>query len=86
MRFTIEERHLTDESGRPVTSADGVAFHTFEAETIDEAVHLYMTRDAAQLIGNVLKFPGFQAMATVRKSSGVYTLQFTPTSQQMSLR
>jgi hypothetical protein len=31
----------------------------------------------------VLKFPGFQAVATVRKPSGVYTLQFTPASQAM---
>ena len=85
MRFTIEERHLTDEGGRPVTSHNGVAFHTFDAETIDEAVQRYVVQAAAELIGNVLKFPGFQAMATVRKPSGVYTLQFTPTSQQINL-
>jgi hypothetical protein len=30
----------------------------------------------------VLKFPGFQAVATVRKATGVYTLQFTPASQR----
>jgi hypothetical protein len=86
MRFTIEERHLTDANGRPVTSPDSVAFHTFEADSVEAAVVLYLQRDAAELIGNVLKFPGFQAMATVRKPSGVYTLQFTPTSQQMSAR
>ena len=86
MRFTIEERHLTDENGRPIATPGDVAFHTFEAETIDEAVDQYMSRSSAELIGNVLKFPGFQAMATIRKSSGVYTLQFTPTSQQLSLR
>jgi hypothetical protein len=81
IRFTIEERHLTDEDGRPVTAMDAVAFHSFDAETVDEAVRLYIRRDDAQLIGNVLKFPGFQAVATVRKASGVYTLQFTPASQ-----
>lgn len=81
IRFTIEERHLTDGDGRPVTARDAVAFHSFDAETVDEAVRLYIRRDDAQLIGNVLKFPGFQAVVTVRKASGVYTLQFTPASQ-----
>jgi hypothetical protein len=82
MRFTIEERHLTDMNGRPVAAPDAVAFHSFEAETIDDAVRLYIRKDEAELIGDVLKFPGFQAVATVRKASGVYTLQFTPASQR----
>jgi hypothetical protein len=81
IRFTIEERHLTDEDGRPVTAVDDVAFHSFDAESVDDAVRLYIGRDHAELIGTVLKFPGFQAVATVRKASGVYTLQFTPASQ-----
>lgn len=81
IRFTIEERHLTDEDGRPVTTTDVVAFHSFEAETVDDAVRLFIRKDDAELIGNVLKFPGFQAVATIRKASGVYTLQFTPASQ-----
>lgn len=85
MRFTIEERHLTDGDGRPVSAPNPVEFHTCDAETIDDAVRLYIKDDQAELIGNVLKFPGFQAVATVRKSSGVYTLQFTPASQQFKL-
>jgi hypothetical protein len=85
IRFTIEERHLTDGAGRPVNAPDAVAFHTFEAETVDDAVRLFVSADSAELIGNVLKFPGFQAVATVRKASGVYTLQFTPASQQIRL-
>ncbi len=85
MRFTVEERHLTAADGRPVTIPDAVEFHTFDAETVDDAVRLYVKRDDAELIGNVLKFPGFQAVATVRKASGVYTLQFTPASQQIKL-
>jgi hypothetical protein len=85
MRFTIEERHLTDVDGRPIAAPDAVAFHSFDAETVDDAVRLYIRRDHGELIGNVLKFPGFQAVATVRKASGVYTLQFTPASQQFKL-
>lgn len=84
MRFTVEERHLTEADGRPVPRPGAVEFHTLDAETVDDAVRLYI-KDQAELIGNVLKFPGFQAVATVRKSSGVYTLQFTPASQQIKL-
>jgi len=84
MRFTVEERHLTDMEGRPVADSapSAVSFHTFEAETVDDAVGIFVKRDDAEILGNVLKFPGFQAVATVRKPSGVYTLQFTPSSQQ----
>lgn len=86
MRFTVEERHLTEADGRPVSNTNpaAVEFHTLDAETVDEAVRLYI-KDQAELIGSVLKFPGFQAVATVRKASGVYTLQFTPASQQIKL-
>jgi hypothetical protein len=80
IHFTVEERHLADSDGRPVVKSDAVTFHSFTAESVDEAVRLYVGRDAAEVIGNVLKFPGFQAVATVRKPGGVYTLQFTPAS------
>ena len=84
IRFTIEERHLTDTEGRPVaeTAPGAVAFHSFEAANVDDAVHQFVGKDGGEIIGNVLKFPGFQAVTTVRKATGVYTLQFTPASQQ----
>ena len=84
MRFTIEERHLTDTDGRPVatTAPDSVAFRNVDADTIDDAVRLFIREDHAEIIGTVLKFPGFQAVATIRKSTGVYTVQFTPASSQ----
>jgi hypothetical protein len=87
MRFTIEERHLTDSQGKPVASSspDAVAFHVCDADSVDDAVLLYVHEDQAEIIGNVLKFPGFQAVATVRKAGGVYTLQFAPTSQQFRM-
>jgi hypothetical protein len=80
IRFTVEERHLTDRDGRPLGSNDDVVFHTVDADTIDDAVSLWVKRDQGEIIGNVLTFPGFQAVATVRKPTGVYTLQFTPAS------
>lgn len=87
MRFTVEERHLTDTDGRPISAGDpeSVSFQTVDADTIDDAVTSYIHRDAAELIGTVLRFPGFQAVATVRKASGVYTVQFTPASQAFAI-
>lgn len=88
MRFTIEQRHLTDPTGRPLSPTDptSVSFHSFEADTADAAVRSFVTQDQGEVIGNILKFPGFQAVATVRKTSGVYTLQVTPSSSQHVMR
>jgi hypothetical protein len=80
MRFTIEQRHLTDEGGRPVIDDHAVTFHTCEATSVDEAVRLFVRNHDAEVIGNVLTFPGFQAVATVRGTTGVFTLQVTPAS------
>lgn len=84
MRFNIEQRHLTDVAGKPIAhDPTAVSFHSCEAESADEAVRVFVVRDGAEVIGNILKFPGFQAVATVRKPTGVYTLQVTPSSQSM---
>ena len=80
IRFTIEQRHLTDPAGKPVQNEDA-SFHSCDAASADEAVRLFVKEDSAEVLGNILKFPGFQAVATVRKSSGVYTLQVSPSSQ-----
>ena len=86
MRFTIEQRHLTDGGGKPIAPSDHpVSFHTAEAESADEAVRIFVKEDGAEVIGNILKFPGFQAVATVRKVSGVYTLQVTPSSSSIRI-
>ena len=87
MKFSIEQRHLTDAAGRPVPrEAEQVSFHVCEAESADAAVRAHTTGTGAEVIGNILKFPGFQAVATVRKTSGVYTLQVTPSSSQHVMR
>lgn len=80
MHFTIEQRHLTDTNGKPV-SGEAVSFHSCQAESADEAVRLFVKSDQGEVLGNILKFPGFQAVATVRKTTGVYTLQVSPSSQ-----
>jgi hypothetical protein len=81
MRFSIEQRHLTDAAGKPI-SRDGreVAFYVLDADSAEDAVHLHIKDCAAEVIGAVMKFPGFQAVATMRSAGGVYTLQVTPAS------
>ncbi len=86
MRFTIEQREITDDTGRPV-AAKAVTFHTFDATDVDEAVRLFVKKREAQIIGTVMTFPGFQAVATARDPGGsVYTLQVTPASGQHLVR
>ena len=83
IRFTVEKRHLADSEGRPVASGepDSVGFHNINADSVEEAVRLFVNDHQAELIGSVLRFPGYQAVATIRTPTGVYTLQLTPASQ-----
>jgi hypothetical protein len=81
MRFTIEQRHLTDDGGKPLPQGS-VSFHSCEAATVDEAVRLFVKKNDAEVLGSVMTFPGFQAVATVRNPAGVFTLQIAPSSQQ----
>jgi hypothetical protein len=85
MRFTIEERHLTDLAGKLVAVPAPVSFHSCEAASVEDAVRAYVSVDQAELIGKIQTFPGFQGIATVRKPTGVYTLAVAPASQQMKL-
>jgi hypothetical protein len=82
MRFTIEQRHLTDPGGKPVTGPGVVAFHTCDADNVENAVDAFAKSLGAEVIGEVLKFPGFQAIATIRSATGVFTIQVAPSSQQ----
>ena len=85
MRFSIEQRHLTDPKGRPVSSASAaVSFHSTEAESASEAIRGFASEHRGEIIGDIMKFPGFQAVATVRNTEGVYTLQVAPSSQKFA--
>ena len=84
IRFTIEQRQLTDGTGKPVPPTS-VSFHTRDANTVDEAINLFVQDQSAEVIGNVVTFPGFQAVVTVRDGSGVYTLQVTPASGRFAV-
>lgn len=82
MRFTIEQRHLTDSVGKPLSHAPAaVSFQVVDAESAEDAVRLLIKRESAELVGEIMKFPGFHAVATIRTGGGVYTLQVAPSSQ-----
>jgi hypothetical protein len=84
MRFTIEQRHLTDASGKPARSdSSPVSFHLIDAESASDAIVGFANENRGEIIGEIKKFPGFHAMATVRNTEGVYTLQVAPSSQQV---
>ena len=85
MRFSIEQRHLTDVGGKPVADTSSLSFHTCDANDAEDAIRLFARDHSAELIGNVLRFPGFQAIATMRSAQGVFTLQVGPASQQMQM-
>jgi len=85
MHFTIEQRHLTDASGRPVPhAAAAVLFHSIEAESASDAARLFVEQNSGQIIGEIVKFPGFHAVATMRSTNGVDTLQVAPSSQKFA--
>jgi hypothetical protein len=84
IRFTIEQRHLTDEQGRPVNGPNpDVTFHNRLADSAEEAVRILAGELHGEVIGEILRFPGFQAVATLRSDDGVFTLQVSPSSQQI---
>ena len=85
MRFVVEQRHLTDVEGKPVAHPT-VTFHTVDAQNVDDVIMLHVSKQSGELIGDVLKFPGMQAVATLRNTAGVYTLQVGPASQQFAAR
>lgn len=82
MRFTIERRRLTDERGKPLAVASTAEFFACEAESVQDALTMFVGKENVEVVGSVLTFPGFQAIATVRKESRVYTLQLGPATDR----
>lgn len=85
MRFRIAKTDLTDEAGKILPAVE-VSHHILEAENVDAAIHDFVRADQAQVMGDVLKFPGFQAVVTVRRQNHVYTLELNPVSDRIPRR
>ena len=85
IRFTLEQRPLTDSAGRPAAhDPEAALFHRCEAESAESAIRLFASENSSVLIGDIVRFPGLQAVATIRNATGVYTLQVTPSSQNLA--
>jgi hypothetical protein len=86
MRFRVEQIYLTDEEGR-IISRPGIhpMHHMVEGGTVDEVLDTFVSTDGAEIVGDVLKFPGFQAIATVKRQQVVYTLQIVPATDRLRL-
>jgi len=84
VRFRLEQIYLTDSDGQPIVSHRPTSlFHTLDAASVEEAAENFVRSDAAVIIGGVQKFPGFQAICTVRRRNEVYTLHLGPASDRL---
>lgn len=86
VKFQIEQVDLTDEAGQVISAGKVVRFHTVEANTPDDALASFLEADSAVIVGDVLKLPGFQAIATARRANRVYTLQLHPATDRIPIR
>ena len=84
MRFRVEQIYLTDESGR-IVPAPGrhPLFYLLEATSVDQLLDSFVSQNGGEIVGEVLRFPGFQAIATVKRDQSVYTLQILPASDRI---
>lgn len=83
MRFRVEQIFLTDDEGRVIPSSGrSPLYHLLEAATVDDLLTAFVKQRGGVIVGEVLKFPGFQAVATVRDEQSVYTLQVLPSTDR----
>lgn len=78
MRFTVEQIFLTTPRGdQPPPHPE---YHIVEADTVDAALAGFLAQSSATLVGQVQKFPGFQAVATARVEDTVFAVNLLPGS------
>lgn len=77
VRFTVEQIFLTTPRAPGPRYPE---YHLVEADTVDAALEGFLSTASATLVGEVQKFPGFQAVATARAEDSVFTLNLLPGS------
>jgi hypothetical protein len=82
LKFRVEQIFLTDEAGKVTPVGQNRVFHLLEADNVDDALFAFVKKDGAEIVGDVMKLPGFQAIATARRNNWVYTLQLLPVSDR----
>ncbi|MEA2462413.1 MAG: hypothetical protein QOJ98_160 [Acidobacteriota bacterium] len=78
MRFTVEQIFLT--TPRADEPPRHPQYHVVEADTVDAALAGFLSTASATLVGEVQKFPGFQAVATARAEDTVFAVNLLPGS------
>ena len=78
MRFTVEQIFLT--TPRTDQAPRHPVYHIVEADTVDAALQGFLSNASATLVGEVQKFPGFQAVATARADDTVFAVNLLPGS------
>jgi hypothetical protein len=79
VRFTVEKTCLSDVPALKRRREDlEPSVATTEAHDLGQAVELFIRRENAELVEDVQWFPGDQAIASVKKGSRFYMLQFAP--------
>ncbi len=76
MRFTVEQIFLT--TPRTDQAPRHPVYHIVEADTVDAALQGFLLNASATLVGEVQKFPGFQAVA--RADDTVFAVNLLPGS------
>jgi hypothetical protein len=76
LRFSIEENFLTTSEEKPARPdpGDKIRHKTIEAETLDEALEMYLVGESAEAL-DVVMVRGTQAIATTRKGQKLYVVQ-----------
>jgi hypothetical protein len=78
VRFTVEQIFLTTpRAGQPPRHPE---YHVVEADSVDAALEGFLSAACATLVGEVQKFPGFQAVATARAEDTVFAVNLLPGS------
>jgi hypothetical protein len=78
VRFTVEQVFLTTpRADQPPRHPE---YHLVEADTVDAALARFLASSSATLVGEVQRFPGYQAVATARAEDVVFTVNLLPGS------
>lgn len=83
MRFRVERVFLTDRAGHTLPPGTETTWHVVDAGSVDDAVQTFARREGAEIVGDVLRFAGLQAVATLR-SDRVFTVQIDPATGRLA--
>lgn len=75
MRYTIEERELTNESTHRPSFRGGPRHTVIEADDEADAISQFVVENASELVSVVKPAHGIESIATVKKDDSVYLVR-----------